>query len=492
MVSSGWHKCKLLDFCELIMGQSPPSSSYNMNKDGLPFYQGKAEFGDIYPNPVKYCNRPNKIAEKGDLLLSVRAPVGPTNLCPHQACIGRGLAAIRPSDGITSKFLLFLFRNFEPTISKRGTGTTFKAITKDFLTGLKVDLPPLPEQHRIVAKIEELFSDLDNGIENLKQARGQLRVYRQAVLNWAFEGKLTEAWKKEHKPEPAEKLLEQIKQERERQYQKQLDEWQKACEAAKQKDTKKPTQPRKPKELPPLSEEELAELPELPEGWNYFYLAYLGDLARGKSKHRPRNDPKLFGGKYPFIQTGEVKAAKYVLKEYSQTYNDFGLSQSKLWPVNTLCITIAANIAETTFLGIEACFPDSIVGFLGFEKIIDSKYVRYFIHSTKTKIEAFAPATAQKNINLTTLENLSIPYCTLEEQILIAQEIESRLSITDKLEQTIEASLQHAEALRQSILKKAFEGKLVPQDPNDEPAAKLLERIRMERKRVKSINTKKT
>lgn len=187
-------------------------------------------------------------------------------------------------------------------------------------------------------------------------------------------------------------------------------------------------------------------------------LSTLGDLGRGKSKHRPRNDATLFeGGKYPFIQTGDVKAASKYITNYSKMYGEFGLQQSKLWPKGTLCITIAANIAETAFLGIDACFPDSVVGFTPQENILP-EYVRFFIESQKQRLWTFAPATAQKNINLDTLEKLIIPYCSLELQTQIVKDIDSRITICDSIEQTIDAALQQAEALQQSILKKAFEG----------------------------------
>ena len=273
---------------------------------------------------------------------------------------------------------------------------------------IKVKIPPVPEQERIVAKIEELFSELDNGIETLKKTKQQLAVYRQAVLKEAFEGKFTA-----HIP----------------------------CDV----------------ELSWASEEETKSLPAIPKEWQYIALSNLGDLGRGKSKHRPRNDPKLFdGGKYPFLQTGEVKAAKQYITEYSKMYGEFGLQQSKLWPKGTLCITIAANIAETAFLGIDACFPDSVVGFTPYEHIIP-EYIKYFIESQKLRLWAFAPATAQKNINLDTLENLIVPYCSVEEQQLVIAEIEARMTICDSIEQTVDIALQQAEAMRQSILKKAFE-----------------------------------
>jgi type I restriction enzyme S subunit len=285
--------------------------------------------------------------------------------------------------------------------------------------GLQISLASTAEQNQIVNVLEELFSDLDNAIENLKKAQEQIRIFRQAVLKQAFIGKLTEKWRCNHKIVVSDRT-----------------------------------------HFPEAVSEGLGDLPRIPNEWFYTYFSKMGDLGRGKSKHRPRNDPKLFGGKYPFIQTGEIRAAKNVLREYSETYNEIGLAQSKLWPAGTLCITIAANIAETAFLGIKACFPDSIVGYTAYESMVSPKFIDYFIQSTKQKIQAYAPATAQKNINLTILENLLIPYCHLKEQEKIVQEIESRFSVCDQLEQTIETNLQKAESLRQSILKQAFEGKL--------------------------------
>jgi type I restriction enzyme S subunit len=218
----------------------------------------------------------------------------------------------------------------------------------------------------------------------------------------------------------------------------------------------------------------------------------LGELGRGKSKHRPRNDPRLFGGNFPFIQTGEVKAANRIIREFTNTLSDFGLQQSKLWPTGTLCITIAANIAETAFLGFDGCFPDSVVGFSAFKNIIAPEYVDFFIQAVRSRIEAYAPATAQKNINLETLENLVVPYCCSIEQKQIIDILDERFSILDQFELSILSSLQQAEALRQSILKKAFSGQLVPQDPNDEPASVWLERIRAEKSGLDKPKLRKT
>ena len=267
----GWQRCVLPDFTCIVMGQSPASKTYNHSGTGLPFFQGKAEFGNLYPTINMYCSQPKKIAKQGATLLSVRAPVGPTNLAQHECCIGRGLAALHPCGEIEPKFLLYLFRSIEPVISGKGTGSTFKSITKGFVEDLEFDLPPLPEQHRIVAKIEELFSELDRGIESLKTARAQLKIYRQAVLKHAFEGKLTAQWRKENKDklEKPKQLLTRIKQERETRYERKLKEWKSAVKKWEKsgKSDRKPPRPKKPLEIADIPDDVRAKLPQLPESW---------------------------------------------------------------------------------------------------------------------------------------------------------------------------------------------------------------------------------
>lgn len=276
---TGWVDVSLKDICDIIVGQSPSSSTYNDSGEGLPFFQGKAEFGEIYPTIKKYCSEPVRIAPKNSILLSVRAPVGPTNIASVECCIGRGLAALVPQGGIASEYILYLMRSVEQKMDALGTGSTFKAISKDVVENLIFSIPPLEEQKRILAKIEELFFELDAGVENLKNAKEQLAVYRQSLLKQAFEGKLTADWRKEntHKLESGDALLKRVKQEREDYYKQRHAQWKKEVKLWETGDKKgkRPSEPQKPKELNPIHKDELSGLPQLPEGWVWIRLGAL-------------------------------------------------------------------------------------------------------------------------------------------------------------------------------------------------------------------------
>jgi type I restriction enzyme S subunit len=154
------------------------------------------------------------------------------------------------------------------------------------------------------------------------------------------------------------------------------------------------------------------------KSWKEFKLNELGKVNRGKSKHRPRNEPSLFNGKYPFVQTGDIKAANFYVKDYSQTYSEKGLAQSKLWKKDTLCITIAANIAETAVLGIEACFPDSIIGFVADESKSDVKFIKYHFDLLKIHLQSISQGTTQDNLSQEKLLkfNFTVPIDVKEQK----------------------------------------------------------------------------
>lgn len=174
-----WRKLGNKKCFEIIMGQSPPSKSYNLNGNGLPFFQGKAEFGEIYPTPRKFCTEPKRFAEVNDVLISVRAPVGPTNLVNQRCCIGRGLASIRCKEKVSFKFLLYALRNYEKQIAYKvqDQGGGFTAIKRNQLANIEIPVPPLKEQQRIVSRIEELTKRVKEIQSLSKKVLGDIEEY---------------------------------------------------------------------------------------------------------------------------------------------------------------------------------------------------------------------------------------------------------------------------------------------------------------------------
>lgn len=177
--------------------------------------------------------------------------------------------------------------------------------------------------------------------------------------------------------------------------------------------------------------------------WELKSFTDLGFIGRGRSRHRPRNDESLYGGKYPMVQTGEVKSANFYLNSFTQTYNDKGLAQSKLWQPNTLCITIAANIAETAILSIDACFPDSIIGFVADENESDVRFIKYFFDVYKINMQSVSQGTTQDNLSLEKLLTFKVPTPHIKTQKRIAD-------ILSSYDDLIENNLKRIKLLEQA------------------------------------------
>jgi type I restriction enzyme S subunit len=219
MLPESWTRAKLSQVTKINMGQSPPGSSYNERGDGLPFFQGKADFGDRYPTVRVWCNEPKKIAQPGDVLITIRAPVGPTNVANKICAIGRGLAAISPKEGMTSEFILFVLLLKEPELALSGTGSTFTAIKRKDLEQIDINVPPITEQHEIVRRVESMFKLADAVEKRLAAATMRANKLTQAILAKAFRGELVpteaELARRERRPyESASDLLARIKSER--------------------------------------------------------------------------------------------------------------------------------------------------------------------------------------------------------------------------------------------------------------------------------------
>ncbi|MBU1754491.1 restriction endonuclease subunit S [bacterium] len=455
----GWIDSTLGQLFTITLGQSPPSSTYNNDGIGLPFFQGKAEFGELYPSVRKWCSEPKKIAEKDAVLISVRAPVGPTNLAPENCCIGRGLAAINPVEGQNPRFILYQLRLIEPKLNDKGTGTTFRAITGAELKKIPFLLPLPPEQKRIVAKIEELFTKLDAGVKALQKAKALLKQYRQSVLKAAVEGRLTEEWRKEHagEIEPASVFLERIQAERKQRL------------GSKYK-TPKPV--------------DTSNLPELPDGWVWATIDHISNKITDGEHLRP----KMVQEGIAFVSAKDVRNHGVVFEETLFVSEEDAIKFRQRCNPKTndvLIVSRGATVGRSCIVNTDRifCLLGSVILIKPHSDIVP-EYLSIAIKSPSIQKELIelSGSTAQQAIYIRDIRNQLVPIPLCAEQEIIAQEVARLTSIIDESEQTIDAELKRSQSLRQSILKRAFEGKLVPQDPADEPASVLLERIKKEKR----------
>ena len=378
----------LQEVATIIAGQSPNSKYYNTDGNGIPFFQGKTDFGDLYPKVRVYCTNPIKIAEKNDILLSVRAPVGPTNLSPGKVCIGRGLTAIRPNEKIRLKYLLYFFRYFETQLQRQGTGTTFKAITQNVIKNLKIPVPSLPEQERIVARIEELFSELDKAVETLKTTQQQLAVYRQAVYASIFDHGT----------------------------------------------------------LRPITD--------------FFEIS--GGLTKNSKRHE-------FHTKMPYLRVANVYYNFLDLREIKQIGVMPNEIERTLLQKDDL-LFVEGNGSKSQ-IGRVAIWDGSIKNCLHQNHLIKGrpiggmlpKYALFYLisgYGRKQILDIASSTSGLYTLSINKIKNLKIPYIDIDDQKKSLELIDSRLSCCDQIERTVDTALQQAEAMRQSILKQAFEGRL--------------------------------
>ncbi len=470
-----WILANFGDYLDITGGSQPPKSKFSeVKKDG---YVRLWQIRDLGDNPVPVFvdkSLVSKFCSDGDILIGrYGASVGKV-FWAKDGAYNVALVKLIFDDKIFHKSFLFYFlqslyfQRYLKLISK----TAQSGFNRSDLYNIELPIAPLPEQHRIVEKIEELFSELDDGVASLKKALEQLKTYRQAVLKWAFEGKLTEKWRNAHQDslEDADTLLEQIKAERKRHYQQQLEDWKQALKEWENngKETKKPTKPQQPKDLPPLTKEELSNLPSLPNGWMWVKLGNLCDIIGGVTKGRKlegKNTISLPYLRVANVQDGylDLSVIKYIevlpedLEKYRLVSGDIlyteGGDRDKLGRG-----TIWRNEIS------DCIHQNHVFRARTFQQLIKSLYISYFSQTQTARNHFFKHGKQTVNlasINMTVLSNLPIVLCSTVEQKLILDEIESRLSVCDQLEATLTENLNKAEALRQSILKRAFEGKLV-------------------------------
>ncbi len=514
-IMAGRVKCTLGDILSLKNGYAFKSSDYQAL--GVPIIRiSDIQNESVCPNNAKCIYEheefDNYQIRKGDLLIAMSgATTGKFGLYKSgkKAYQNQRVGNFRPHvpSLVNNSFIFYLLHSLKRFIEKNAYGGAQPNISSNKIEKLEIVLPPLNEQHRIVAKIEELFSELDKGIESLKTARQQLKVYRQALLKHAFEGKLTEQWRAENADplELASELLERIQQQRQTRYQQQLDEWQaevKRWEAGG-KEGKKPGRPSKLKEVSFLGLDEIESLPDIPTGWAWIKYGDLCSIVRNGISKKPvgeegekifrisavrpmffdMNDYRIIDNssgvfdRY-FLQKGDLVFTRYNgSRRYVGVCAEYKSKEGRLFPDKLVQTRVDLSILNTSFL----------------EKALNCGGSRKFVES---KIRTTA---GQSGVSGGDIKNIPVPICSLGEQIEISKQLDAILSVLDEQKTDIDQNLQRSEALRQSILKKAFSGQLVAQDPNDEPASELLQRIQAKKSELvaqaraaKAVGKKKT
>jgi type I restriction enzyme S subunit len=475
-----WIECNIGDLLKLKNGYAFKSSKYT--NEGTPVLR----IGDIQDWKVT-SERAQRIIEdieyepyivnKGDILIAMSgATTGKFGIYEsnEKAYQNQRVGNLRPysKDYLDKKYIYFLLYSLKRNIEKDAYGGAQPNISSTKIEALKTLLAPLPIQRAIVAKIESLFSDLDKGRADLKTAQAQLKVYRQAVLKKAFEGELTKEWREKQRDLPtADELLEQIKFERQKHYEQQLNNWEQAVQVW-ENNSEEGKKPGKPKKL--ISYTAIEQSGELP-------ILSLGELTFQISiKLMPNEAPHL-----PFIGMNCLKKNAlrphftYEFKEFKSAGNWFNTSHvlyGRLRPyLNKVYQAEYEGIASGEFIILETT------------KSIQPSYLKLILHQQDFVHWSNKQSSGDKprvKFDQIALYHIKVP--SNEEQYQIIYEIESRLSVCDKVEQSISEALVKSDALRQSILKKAFEGNLLNEaeiekcklEKDYEPASVLLEKIR--------------
>ena len=404
-----------------------------------------------------------------------------------------GTKVLEPKQGIEPKYISTLTHVLVHKIKDKGYARHYQHIEKENLP-----LAPLPEQRAIVAKIEELFSDLDKGIADLKKAQDQLKVYRQAVLKKAFEGVLTKEWREQQTDLPtADELLEQIKIGRQEFFDKQIEEWEFELKNWKEEGEigKKPKKPR-PLTIPDAPNEGHEERKwNIPENWIWTQIGELCFVTKLAGFEYTDYVTYVEDGDLPVLKAENAQRNGFKKTDFSKVHSESVkmLTRSQIFG-GELLIVFVGNVGNVAMVPYnQRYFLGPNVGMARPYFKLDSKYLELFLQSGvgRSLLMSAAKATSQPSLSMGTIRQAPVAFPSLEEQHQIVQEIESRLSVCDKVEESITESLEKAKALRQSILKKAFEGTLLSQEeiaackaaPDYEPASVLLEKIKAEKKK---------
>ncbi|MFP4027126.1 MAG: restriction endonuclease subunit S [Candidatus Brocadiia bacterium] len=404
----------------------------------------------------------------GDLLISWSATLGAYIWHGEEAVLNQHIYKVEPHYHVDKKYLYYVAHFSDDELMRRSHGSGMKHVTKDVFNNFPIPLPPLPEQRRIVARIEELFSNLDAGLNDLETTGRQLDRYRQSVLQAAVEGRLTADWRRTHDPEPADQLVERILQERRKQ-------WEEDYRAKYEAKGKEPPSGWKSRYSEAEEPQPKSEMPSLPDSWQWVSLdqMLLEDLRNGKSvRSKDGGFPvmRLTAINNGTIDTSECKdgdwtkteAEKFIIKQ-----DDFFVARGNG------SLSLVGRGGLVTQEPKQVAFPDTMIRVRVNAQFFQSQFLRIIWDSrvVRDQIESAARTSAGiYKINQGDLRNTVLPLPPLAEQKQIVAEVERLLSVADDTSYTVDREQSRARRLRQSILKQAFSGRLVSHEKSKHQA----------------------
>jgi type I restriction enzyme, S subunit len=497
MSATHWGKASIRDISAKVgSGATPKGGKEAYHQTGIPLirslnvrFEGFRHEGLAFLDSKQAGELGNVIVQPNDVLLNITgASIGRVTVAPDEmkgARVNQHVCIIRLVDGIEPSFLRWFLAS--PTqqafIFAVESGVTRQALTKDMILNFEVPIPPRMEQCRLVSKLDELFSDVDAGVAALKRAQANLKRYRASVLKTAVEGKLTEEWRAAHPDvEPAASLLNRILAERRRIWEaEQLAKFAAAGKTPLKGWKEKYQEPRPP---------DTSGLPELPKGWCWTTIETLsqaienaicagpfGTIFKARD-FRPSGVPIIFlrhvaEGRYLTHKPGFMDSEKWetLFKPYSVYGGELLVTKMGEPPGVAAIYPFGIGPAMVT--------PDVIKTSLD-ESAVLPAWLMHYLNSRVAKRIMFGAAygTTRPRVTIPMFRQLVVPVPPREEQLVLIDSIESHLANAEKTDHLIRANVIRATRMRQSILKDAFEGRLVPQDPKDEPASVLLEHIK--------------
>lgn len=432
----GWSVSPLLDVADVVMGQSPPGRTYNTEGDGLPFFQGKAEFGSDFPTARKWCTAPTRVAEPGDILMSVRAPVGPTNIADQRCAVGRGLAVIKARPGVPPSLVRHAIKLQEDEIASWGTGSTFTAISKRHFRDIEVVLPPEPGREPLADLLDATVRLRRSSTSHLMTARRSIERFRTAVLAAACSGRLTADWRgnDSRSRNGAEELLAELRSRSGNKH--------------------------KQRSLP----ESLLHLPEswrVASGAEAFVFVTSG--SRGWAKHYSDQGPA-------FLRVGNLDRHRLDLDlAVVQAVTPPSSAESKRTRVQPgdLLISITAEVGMVGVapLDLGEAYVNQHVAIARPHPKLTSRYLAAFVAAPsygEAQLDALQRGATKAGLGLDDIRALSIPLPPPAEQVEIARRLDRLMAFADGLEARLDAADQRINRSSQAVLAKAFRGELTP------------------------------